>query len=114
MLAVDVYKRQVGMLGRCGSRITHLGMLCNDAAYGIVFKAGNPALSVGDRKLPSLIVIRIGGLIAECVRNRNRQTECIIGCLLYTSCSTGDEYAVCVRADTEEHYRRAWCYGLCG
>ena len=69
----------VGMLGRCGSRITHLGMLCNDAAYGIVFKAGNTALSVGDRKLPSLIVIRIGGLIAECVRNRNRQTECIIG-----------------------------------
>ena len=67
------------MLGRCGSRITHLGMLCNDAAYGIVFKAGNTALSVGDRKLPSLIVIRIGGLIAECVRNRNRQTECIIG-----------------------------------
>ena len=54
-------------------------MLCNDAAYGIVFKAGNTALSVGDRKLPSLIVIRIGGLIAECVRNRNRQTECIIG-----------------------------------
>ena len=69
----------VSMPGRCGSRITHLGMLCNDAAYGIVFKAGNTALSVGDRKLPSLIVIRIGGLIAECVRNRNRQTECIIG-----------------------------------
>ena len=69
----------VSMPGRCSSRITHLGMLCNDAAYGIVFKAGNTALSVGDRKLPSLIVIRIGGLIAECVRNRNRQTECIIG-----------------------------------
>ena len=67
------------MLGRCGSRITHLGMLCNDAAYGIVFKAGNTALSVSDRKLPSLIVIRIGSRIAECVSDRNRQTECIIG-----------------------------------
>ena len=69
----------VGMLGRCGSRITHLGMLCNDAAYGIVFKADNAAFCVSDRKLPSLIVIHIGSLIAECVRNRNRQTECIIG-----------------------------------
>ena len=54
-------------------------MLCNDAAYGIVFKAGNTALSVSDRKLPSLIVIRIGSRIAECVSDRNRQTECIIG-----------------------------------
>ena len=69
----------VGMPGRCGSRITHLGMLCNDAAYGIVFKAGNTAFSVGDRKLPSLIVIHIGSLIAECIRNRNRQSKCVIG-----------------------------------
>ena len=67
------------MLGRCGCCIAHLGMLCNNAAYGIVFKAGNAAFCVSDRKLPSLIVIRIGSLIAECVRNRNRQTECIIG-----------------------------------
>ena len=54
-------------------------MLCNDAAYGIVFKAGNAAFCVSDRKLPSLIVIRIGSLIAECVRNRNRQTERVVG-----------------------------------
>ena len=54
-------------------------MLCNNAAYGIVFKAGNAAFCVSDRKLPSLIVIRIGSLIAERICNRNRQTECIIG-----------------------------------
>ena len=68
----------VGMLGRCGFRIAYLGMLCNNAAYGIVFKADNAAFCVSNRKLPSLIVIRIGSLIAECVRNRNRQTERVI------------------------------------
>ena len=54
-------------------------MLCNDAAYGIVFKAGNAAFCVSDRKLPSLIVIRIGSLIAKRIRNRNRQTERVVG-----------------------------------
>ena len=54
-------------------------MLCNNAAYGIVFKAGNAAFCVSGRKLPSLIVIRIGSLIAKRIRNRNRQTERVVG-----------------------------------
>lgn len=37
-----------------------------------------------------------------------RLTASLLGAALVMS------MPVCVRADTEEHYRRAWCYGLCG
>ncbi len=94
------------MLGRCGCRITHLGMLWNNVLTGIVFKAGNAAFWRGDRKLPSLIVIRIGSLIAERIRNRNRQTKRIVGvrCGIVRSCR-GNSVKLCPGS----RYRFPYC-----